>query len=111
FPQERRQHREALPRHGRMPDVRLVLEPDASATQDGFVRRNAIVGEPLLPPVVAGIDADLLRYIVRLDRTAEVAFDGGDTIRACHRREVGFEELMFLKPLPPAISAANRDIG
>ena len=61
------------------------------AAKHGFVGRHAIVGEPLLPPVVARVDAgsgagrscgSSLRPSLR--STARDAF------RAGHRREVGF---------------------
>ena len=52
--------------------VRLAVEPNSRATEDGVVGRHIIVREPLQPPVVARVDPVMLEQVVRLDPPAEL---------------------------------------
>src|SRR3954451_799303 len=91
--------------------VGLVLEADAGAPENRFVGGNAVVGEPLLPPVVARVDAVLTGKVAGLERPAELALDRGNALRAGHWREGRFEQPVFLHSLPTAAAAADRDVG
>ena len=76
LPQQRGEQRETLAGHRRMALVGLVFEPDArAAASTDSSAGDAIVAEPLLPPVVARIDQMLVRNVVRLELAAEPALD------------------------------------
>src|SRR6476661_3932331 len=91
--------------------VGLVFEANPGAPKDGFVVRNAVVGEPLLPTVVTGINPVLVGQIVRLELPVESALDRRDAFRTGHWRKAGFEKLIFFQAFPPAAAATNGDVG
>ena len=62
----------ALPRHRRMALVSLAVETNAGTPEDIVVGSNAIVAEPLLPPIVARVDQVLARDVVRLQLSSEL---------------------------------------
>ena len=111
FPKQRRQQRKSLPCHRGMALVRLVLEPDAGTAEHQLIGRHAVVAKPLLPPVVARIDAILMGEVRRLQGTAKLPLDERDAVGTGHRGERRFEKSIFLQPLPAAISRADRDVG
>ena len=67
--------------------IGLVLEPDTGAAKNGFIRGHAIVGEPLLPPLIRWIDEVLAGEIGRLELSADPALHFGQAFRARHRSE------------------------
>src|SRR5262249_26069285 len=111
LPQERRQKRKALTSHRRMPLIGLVLEADAGLAKRRIIGWHALVGGPLLPPVVAGVDPVLRRDVVRSEPAPKLPLHNSDALRARHRREARFEQPVVLHSLPVPAPGADRDVG
>ena len=91
--------------------VRLVVEADARPAKRLFVSGDAIVAEPLLPPVIARVDQVQIGHVGRLELAAQLALLGGDAFRARHRRELGFEQFDAFETRPIARPCADADVG
>src|SRR4051812_35061244 len=91
--------------------VRLIFEANSAPAASGLHNVNAVVAEPLLPPVVGRTNAVLMRHVLRLELTAELILNRGNAFRAGHRREAGLKQAELVHPFPTAVAGADRNVG
>src|SRR5689334_5042316 len=91
--------------------VGLAIEPYPGPPEHPVLGRHAVVGKPLHPPIVAGVDQMLAGKVAWFELASKLRFDLGNAFRARHRREARLEQLVMLEPFPVAAAGADRDVG
>ena len=112
LPQKRRQQARIparpSPRGLRWPGCRGGCRPGAAPLRPPA---NAIVGEPLLPPIVPGADQVLVGDVVGLELPAELRSTSAMHSGLAIGVKLEFEQSVMLEPFPAAAAGTDRDVG